>query len=111
MTVTNKTLVTSQYVPDVATALYTAGDAVAVIGTFVVANSSGDEANVTLYIVEPDQSVGGSNKLSDSHRVRPNEEWRAVGMEGQVLQQGATIYAESSVSNALTIRVSGVEIT
>jgi hypothetical protein len=110
MAVSTKNLVPSQFLPNVATALYTA-PVTAMITAINATNTSSDYRSVTVYMVPSGASAGGLNTAVDERQLAPGESYQFPEVQGHVLDAGDALHALCSAASSVTINVSGVEIT
>lgn len=111
MTVIVKTLVPPKQMEAVQTTQYTATAVKAIIDKFTVTNTDTVNRTFSVYLVQPGDVASNSNCIIDAVTVTPRETYLCPEMIGQVLDRGAFINTVASSVTALTLRVSGREIT
>lgn len=117
MSVTAKCLIETQFIPNVATTLYTAPAGIrTIIDGFTVTNTSGSTLNYTLWLVPANQSPAVSNLIIPPTSltgpvVSPIGAGNPLSalIPNQVLNSGDSIVMLASTANALVVRVSGRE--
>lgn len=111
MTVTVKNLIPAKFAENVNTAQYTAVNCKAIIDKFTVTNISGSNVAITVNLVASGGSAGASNMIIILRTVVPGETYLCPELVGQVLESGGFISTLAGTASALTMRVSGREIT
>lgn len=111
MTVTVKTLVPPKQMESVQTTQYTATAAKAMIDKATVTNTDTVNRTFSVNLVQSGGSAGNSNLIIDERTVVPGETYLCPELIGQVLEPGGFISTVASAATALTLRISGREIT
>lgn len=112
MTVTTKVLVQPLQLATAATTQYTTPLGTrAIIDKATVTNTDSANRTFTVHIVPASGSAGNGNMIIDSRAVVPDETYLCPELVGQVLNPGDTLVTLCSAATALTLRVSGREIT
>jgi hypothetical protein len=93
------------------TTQYTAAGVKALIDKATVTNTSTSNRSFSVNLVQSGGSAGNSNLMIDDLTVVPGETLDCWGIIGHVLDSGAFISTLASAANALTIRISGREIS
>jgi hypothetical protein len=115
-----KPLVATQYLPNGATGiLYTAptvpANKVIQITSFIIANTTVTDRTFNLYNVPAGGSPSGSNKIFGDCPIPLNTTWiETVGGEGVeiwTMAAGGTIQGDCAAASAVTVTISGREIT
>lgn len=111
MSVTPKTLVAPLQMQNVQTTQYTATNAKAIIDKATVTNTDTVNRTFSVNLVQSGGSASNSNLIIDDKTVVPGETYLCPELVGQELDSGAFISTIASAATALTLRVSGREIT
>jgi len=111
MTVTVKTLVAPVQMAATQTTQYTATAVRAVIDKATVTNTDTVSRTFSVNLVQTSGSASNSNLIIDTRTVQPDETYTCPELVGQVLDPGAFISTIASAATALTLRVSGREIS
>ena len=111
MTVTVKTLVPPKQMEAVQTTQYTATSVKALIDKATVTNTDTSNRSFSVNLVQSGGSAGNSNLIIDDRVVVPGETYLCPELIGHELDSGAFISTVASAANALTIRISGREIS
>jgi len=111
MTVTVKTLVAPVQMAATQTTQYTANAVRAVIDKATVTNTDTVSRTFSVNLVQSGGSASNSNLIVDTRTVQPDETYTCPELVGQVLDPGAFISTIASAATALTLRVSGREIS
>jgi hypothetical protein len=111
MTVTVKVLVPPLQMQNSQTTQYTATAAKAIIDKATVTNTDTVNRTFSVNLVTSGGSAGNSNLVIDDRTVVPGETYLCPELVGQALESGGFISAIASAATALTLRVSGREIT
>lgn len=111
MAVTPKTLVAPLQMQNVQTTQYTATNAKAIIDKATVTNTDTVNRTFSVNLVQSGGSASNSNLIIDDKTVVPGETYLCPELVGQELDSGAFISTIASAATALTLRVSGREIT
>jgi len=111
MTVTVKVLVPPKQMEAVQTTQYTATSVKAIIDKATVTNTDTVNRTFSVNLVTSGGSAGNSNLVIDDRTVVPGETYLCQELVGQALESGSFISTIASSATALTLRVSGREIT
>jgi len=106
-----KQLVAAKLAESSQTAQYTAVNCRAVIDKFTATNVSGSNATLSVNLIASGGAAGNGNLITKTRTIAPNEAYTFPELVGHVLESGGIISTIASAANALTIRVSGREIT
>lgn len=110
MSVTPKVLVAPVLLVVGTTDRYTAPVAT-IIDKATVTNTDTVNRNFTVYLVSSGTGVSTTNILVDAVNVVPGETYLCPELVGQILNPGDKITTEASAANALSMRVSGRQVT
>lgn len=111
MTVTVKTLIPPKQLEATQTTQYTATSAKALIDKATVTNTDTVNRTFSVNIVQLGGSATNANLIIDDRTVVPGETYLCPELIGHELDPGAFISTVASAATALTLRVSGREIT
>lgn len=112
MSVIVKVLVPSLQMQATQTTQYSPGPGIsAIIDKATVTNTDTVARTFSANIVPSGQSVGNANLIIDDRAVQPGETYTCPELVGQGLNSGDFISTIASAATALTLRVSGREIT
>lgn len=111
MAVTVKVLVPPKQLENTATTQYTASAVKAIIDKATVTNTSSSNATLTVHLVTSGGTAGNSNLIIDAKTIVPDETYLCPELVGQVLEVGSFISTTASAGTALTMRVSGREVS
>lgn len=111
MTVTVKTLVAPKQIENAQTTQYTATAARALIDKATVTNTDTVNRTFSVNLVQSGGTASNANLIIDDRTVVPGETYLCPELIGQTLDPGAFISTIASAAAALTLRVSGREIT
>ena len=111
MTVTVKVLVPPKQLEATQTTQYTATNAKAIIDKATVTNTDTVNRTFSVNLVTSGGSAGNANLVIDDRTVVPGETYLCQELVGQALESGGFISTIASAATALTLRVSGREIT
>ena len=111
MTVTVKVLVPPKQMEATQTTQYTATNAKAIIDKATVTNTNTANVTFSVNLVTSGGSAGNSNLVIDERTVVPGETYLCQELVGQAMESGSFISTIASAATALTLRVSGREIT
>lgn len=112
MTVTVKTLVAPVQMANAQTTQYTTPTATrCIIDKATVTNTDTTARSFSVNLVQASGSAANSNLVIDTRGVQPDETYLCPELVGQVLDPGAFLSTIASASGALTLRVSGREIS
>lgn len=113
MAVTNKTLVDGQAVAGAITTYYTsplAGDGTRITAITATNYSAGTES-YSVYIKADGSPAGNADLVLLSQGVASNKSDVPPEVINQFVPPGGTIQLSASLSNAISVRISGVEFT
>jgi hypothetical protein len=82
-----------------------------IIDRFVATNNSAITANISIWLVPNGQVVGGNNRVLFARELLSGESYSCPEACGQWLENGDRIVTQASAAAAITIRVSGREVT
>jgi len=112
MTVTVKTLVAPLQMQNSQSTQYTAPIGTkAIIDKATVTNTDTAIRTFSVNLVQSGGSAGNANLIIDDRAVQPGETYLCPELVGHELDSGAFISTIASAATALTLRVSGREIT
>lgn len=111
MTVTPKTLVPPKQMESTNTTQYTAASCKALIDKATVTNTDTVNRSFSVNLVQSGGSASNSNLIIDDRTVVPGETYTCPELVGHELDPGAFISTIASAATALTLRISGREIT
>ena len=112
MTVTAVVLIPPLQMQGTQTTQYTApASTKAIIDKATVTNTDTVNRNFSVNLVTSGGSAGNANLVIDDRAVQPGETYTCPELVGQVLSSGDFISTIASAATALTLRVSGREIT
>ena len=111
MAVTPKVLVPPLQMQNSQTTQYTATAVRAIIDKATVTNTDTVNRTFSVNLVTSGGSAGNSNLVIDTKTVVPDETYLCPELVGQVLEVGGFISTIASAGTALTIRISGREIS
>jgi hypothetical protein len=109
--VTLKVLVPPKQLENSQTSQYTATNVRAVIDKATITNTSGSNVTVSVNLVTVSGSAGASNLIIDTRTIVPDETYLCPELVGQVLEAGGFISTIAGTASALTMRVSGREVS
>jgi len=111
MTVTVKTLIPPKQMESTQTSQYTATSVKAIIDKATVTNTDTVNRTFSVNIIQSGGSATNANLIIDDRAVIPGETYLCPELVGHELDPGAFISTIASAATALTMRVSGREIT
>ena len=112
MTVTTVVLVPPLQMQNTQTTQYTApASTKAIIDKATVTNTDTVSRTFSVNLVNSGGSAGNANLVIDDRAVVPGETYMCPELVGQMLESGSFISTIASAASALTLRVSGREIT
>ena len=111
MAVTLKVLVPPKQLENAQTSQYTATNVRAIIDKATITNTSGSNVTVSVNLVTVSGSAGASNLIIDTRTIVPDECYLCPELVGQVLEAGGFISTIAGTASALTMRVSGREVS
>ena len=111
MTVSVRVLVPAKTAENSQTTQYTATGVTALIDKFTATNYTATTATLSVNLVTVAGSAGNSNLISKTKAIQPGETYTFPELVGHALAPGDFISTIAGTASALTIRVSGREIT
>lgn len=111
MTVTPKTLVAPKQMEATNTTQYTATLCKALIDKATVTNTDTVNRSFSVNLIQSGGSATNANLIIDDRTVVPGETYNCPELIGHELDSGAFISTIASAATALTLRISGREIT
>lgn len=111
MTVTTKVLVASKQAESAQTTQYTADNCTAIIDSAKVTNTTANNVVFSANLVTSAGTASAANRMINSRTIAPNETYSCPELVGQVLQSGDFLSTLAGTAAALTLRVSGRQIT
>lgn len=112
MSVTIKPLVPAKYAENSQTTQYTAATGVrAIVDKATVTNISGSSAVYSVNIVPNSGTVSDANALIKSRAIAAGECYTCPELVGQIIEPGGFISTLAGTASALSIRISGREVT
>jgi len=111
MTVTVRVLVPPLQLQNAQTTQYTATNVRAIIDKATVTNTDTVARTFSVNIVTSGGVAGNANLVIDTRSVQPDETYLCPELVGQAIEAGGFISTIASAATALTLRVSGREIT
>lgn len=111
MTVTVKTLVAPKQMEATQTTQYTATAVKALIDKATVTNTDTVNRSFSVNLVQSGDVAGSGNLIIDDRTVVPGETYLCPELIGHELEPGAFISTIASAATALTLRVSGREVS
>lgn len=111
MTVNWKTLVPPKHMESTQTTQYISASVKTIIDKATVTNTDTVNRTFSVNLVQSGGSADTSNLMIDERTVVPNETYLCPEIVGHELDPGAFISTIASAATALTLRVSGREIT
>ena len=111
MAVTNKVLVASKYMENAQTTQYTSTNVVSVIDAIVLTNVTGTAATFSINVVTNGGSASAANTFILTRTLQASESYRCPEITGQTLQNGDFISTIAGTASAITMRISGRQIS
>lgn len=111
MTVTLKVLVPPLQMQAIQTTQYTATAVRTIIDKATVTNTDTVNRTFSINLVTSGGAAGNSNLIIDTRTVVPDETYTCPELVGHVLGPGDFISTIASAATALTLRISGREVT
>jgi hypothetical protein len=111
MAVITKALLDSKYLENVQTTQYTAVNCRALITKATITNNDTVNRTVSVNVVPPAGSASNTNRIINTKTIVPGETYLCPELSGQVIESGGFLSTIASAASALSIRVSGQEIT
>lgn len=93
------------------TTQYTAAGVSAIIDKATVTNVSASAVNLSVNLVASGGAVGDGNLIVKGKALLPNETYTLPELVGQILAAGSFISTIASAADALTLRISGREVS
>jgi hypothetical protein len=109
--VTVKVLVPAKYAENTQTTQYTATGVTTIIDKFTATNITGTAATISVNLVTVAGTAGNTNLITKTKTLQASEVYTFPELVGQVLGVGDFISAVAGTASAITIRVSGREVT
>jgi len=109
--VTVKVLVPAKYAENTQTTQYTATGVTTIIDKFTATNITGTAATISVNLVTVAGTAGNTNLITKTKTLQASEVYTFPELVGQVLGIGDFISAVAGTASAITIRVSGREVT
>lgn len=112
MAVNAKRLVSGSQLTASAATYYTApASTKAVIKAASITNTTASPATATVYLVPSGDTAGATNEVIAAKSIAPGETYNCPELVNQVIEAAGTLQALSGTPSALTLVVSGSEIT
>jgi hypothetical protein len=111
MAITVRTLVAPVQMAATQTTQYTATAVRAIIDKATVTNTDSVARTFGVNLVQVAGSAAASNLIIDTKTVQPDETYNCPELVGHVLEPGAFISTIASAATALTLRISGREVS
>lgn len=111
MTVLAKQLVAPQQIANSATAYISAVTVKTRLDKVTVTNPTATARSVTFYIIPNGGSAGDDTTITKSYVVPGGVTWNCPDLVGQILAIGDQLQAVASAAAALTLMISGTEIS
>lgn len=89
----------------------TPGNTATIVKKVTVTNSTGAAVTLTMYKVPSGGSVGASNIIVSAQSIPAGATYEVYAAENHVLMTGDSIFALASANTALTLHISGFEIS
>jgi hypothetical protein len=109
--VTVKVLVPAKYAENTQTTQYTATGVTTIIDKFTATNITGTAATISVNLVTVAGTAGNTNLITKTKTLQASEVYTFPELVGQVLGIGDFISTVAGTASAITIRVSGREVT
>lgn len=111
MAVTVKTLVPAKFIGALQVGQYTATGVVAIIDRVTATNVSGAATTLSINLVASGGTPSGANNLLYPKVIQPGESYSCPEISGQVLNNGTSLVTQAGIDSAITMAVSGREIS
>lgn len=111
MTVYAKNLISAKTVETSQTTQYEAMNVTTIIDKFTATNYSSAAASISVYVVNPGNSVGNANLIIKDKTLQPSEVYTFPELVGQILNSGDYIVTSAGTVDSINMRMSGREIT
>ena len=82
-----------------------------VVKQISLTNQTTSAVTVSVWVTQTTAAPTATNIIINEKTLAPKEAWSAWPMVGQAITSGYSIQAQASAASAVTIRVSGLEIT
>jgi hypothetical protein len=109
--VTVKVLVPAKYAENTQNTQYTATGVTTIIDKFTATNITGTAATISVNLVTVAGTAGNTNLITKTKTLQASEVYTFPELVGQVLGVGDFISTVAGTASAITIRVSGREVT
>ena len=111
MSVSAQCLIQSQYIPNVATVLYTSpANTNTIIDKFTVVNATAGSVNFSVHIVPNGDTATAANLIVDTDTLAAHTPSDLSYMQNQILNIGDSIAVVASAANSIVIRCSGRQV-
>lgn len=112
MTVVAKRLVSNVQLANSTTTYYTVAAGVkTILKKLTFTNNDSSNRLINVYVVDSGGSPGDASLLINAKYLFPGQTWDCFELSGHVMHTGDTLQMDSDAATAVTVRVSGVEIT
>lgn len=112
MAITPKKIVAAQQLTTVIATYYTTPSAiVTIVDKFTLTNTTSAAITATVYMVDASGTAGASECLISARTLASGETYTCPEIVGHILNHGDTIQALASANSALTVRISGREVS
>lgn len=111
MSVTAKPLIGSKQAETASTMQYTATGVSAIIDKFTATNTSAANATLSIFLVPAAGTAGDANAIVKTKTLQALETYTFPEIVGHILAPGSFLSTQASVASAITIRMSGREIS
>lgn len=112
MAITPKKLVAAQQLTNINATYYTTPNTVTtILDKMTLTNTSANAVSVTIDLVDAAGVAAASERMISARTIAPGETYTCPEISGQILYHGDTIQGLASASSAITIRVSGREVS
>lgn len=111
-TFTNKKLCSAQQITNAAATYYTVpANTTAILKRLTFVNTSAGAVTVTFYLIASGGSAGDSNTYVKARTLAVSETWAPSEIENITMSAADFIQAKSDTNTAVTIHLSGIEVT
>ena len=111
MTISSKALVKSKTLENSTTTQYTASNVTAVIESPTVTNVSASAATVSFWLVASGDSAADDNLIVDAKSIAAGATVTISALIGKVIESGDFLAASAGTASAITLNISGLEMT
>lgn len=111
MTIQPKNLVSSQQITNVNAQYYSANNVYTIIDDAQIVNTSASAVLVTVYLVNSGGGADSTSAMIYERAIASGETYSAIGIIGETLNPGQSIWAKASDNTSITFRVSGREVS